>query len=275
MGDTLFILDRSLRKILGYNSYQDAIYEKFIPVNASIFYKQGNAILYFMNNVADNSDYNFLLYQNDTLVQESIKIKSGFEKFQHASKSGLSSDFNSGFIFPVPFSQDVVFFNKDLRFNKKINFDFGSYSIQELDFLRLHSLSREEYQDFIKENYLVENISSFTKLGHYYFMSIYQTNKSLHFIFLDEKMNVKGQVNNFENDLDDMRIRNIPWTVSDENLVFKINSVDFYNDYVEKFSGKKVEILPGNVHEFFQNNQEKLKDDQTVLVSLKLRDDLK
>jgi len=105
-------------------------------------------------------------------------------------------------------------------------------------------------------------------------MSIYQSNKSLHFIFLDEKMNVKRQVRNFENDIDYMKIRNIPWTVFENNLVFKINSVDFYNDYIAKFSGQKVTIEEGSIHEFFQNHQEKLKDDQNVLVSLTLRDDL-
>jgi hypothetical protein len=105
-------------------------------------------------------------------------------------------------------------------------------------------------------------------------MSIYQTNKSLHFIFLDKEMNVTRQINKFENDIDQMKIRNIPWTVFEDNLVFKINSVDFYNDYIAKFSGQRVSAEEGNVHEFFQNHQEKLKDDQTVLVSLTLRDDL-
>jgi hypothetical protein len=50
--------------------------------------------------------------------------------------------------------------------------------------------------------------------------------------------------------------------------------VDFYNDYLAKFSGQQVSVKEGNVHEFFQNHQEKLKDDQTVLVSLTLRKDL-
>jgi hypothetical protein len=104
-------------------------------------------------------------------------------------------------------------------------------------------------------------------------MSISQTNKNLHFIFLDKEMNVKSQVNNFENDIDQMKIRNIPWTVFENNLIFKINSVDFYNDYIAKFSEQKVSIEEGSIHEFFHINQEKLKDDQTVLVSLKLRED--
>jgi hypothetical protein len=274
VGDTLFILDRSLRKILGYNSEQQVVHEEFIPVNASSFHKQGNRILYFMNNVSDKSDYNFLLFKEGNLVQESVKIRTGFEKFQHSSKNGLSQDFNSGFLFPIPFSQEVVFFKNDLSFNKKVIFDFGSYSVKELDFIRLHNSSRSEFYDFVKENNLVENISTFTKLGDMYFLSLYQTSKTLHFIFLNKEMSVKSQVTNFENDIDQMKIRNIPWTVFEDNLIFKINSVDFYNDYLAKFSGQQVSVKEGNVHEFFQNHQEKLKDDQTVLVSLTLRKDL-
>jgi hypothetical protein len=273
VGDTLFILDRSLRKILGYNSEQQVVYEEFIPVNASIFHKQGDRILFFMNNISDKSESNFLLFQEGALIQESIKIRDGFEKFQHGAKNGLNPDFKSGYLFPIPFSQQVVFFKNDLSFHKKVTFDFGSYSVKDLDFLRLHNSSRSEFYDFIKENNLVENISTFTKLGESYFMSISQTNKNLHFIFLDKEMNVKSQVNNFENDIDQMKIRNIPWTVFENNLIFKINSVDFYNDYIAKFSEQKVSIEEGSIHEFFQLNQEKLKDDQTVLVSLKLRED--
>jgi hypothetical protein len=274
VGDTLFILDRSLRKIIGYNLEQQVVYEKSIPVNALLFRKQGDKILFYMNNIRDKSDNNFLLYQKDSLIQQSEKIKIGFEKFQYGSKNGLSSDFNSGYLFPIPFSRDVVFFNKDLNYNKKITFDFGLYSINDLDFIRLNSLDGSAYYDFIKDNNLVENISTFIQFGEYYFMSIYQTNKSLHFIFLDKEMNVTRQINKFENDIDQMKIRNIPWTVFEDNLVFKINSVDFYNDYIAKFSGQRVSAEEGNVHEFFQNHQEKLKDDQTVLVSLTLRDDL-
>lgn len=274
VGDTLFILDRSLRKIIGYNSEQQVVYEKSIPANASIFHKQGDRILFFMNNEKDKSDNNFLLYQGDRLVQESVNIKPGFEKFQYAAKNGLSSDFNSGYVFPIPFSLDVAFFNKDLNYTKKITFDFGRYSIKDLDFIRFNNIGGSALYDFIKENNLVENISTFTKLGDLYFMAIYQSNKSLHFIFLDEKMNIKRQVRNFENDIDYMKIRNIPWSVFENNIVFKINSVEFYNDYIAKFSGQKVTIEKGNIHEFFQNHQEKLKDDQNVLVSLNFRDDL-
>lgn len=274
VNDTLYILDRSLRKILTYNSEMQVVNEKPIPVNASIFHKHDNRMLFFMNNENDNSNHNFLLFQEDDLIEKSIEIRPGFEKFKHGSKNGLSPDFNSGYIFPIPFSQDVAFFHKDLSFHKKVTFDFGRYSVKESDFIRLHNSGRSDYYDFIKENNLVENISIFTKLGNYYFMSIYQTNKKLHFIFLDKNMEIISQVNNFDNDIDLMKIRNVPWTVFEKNLTFKINSIDFYNDYLAKFSGQNVTIETGSIHEFFQKNQEKLKDDQTVLVSLTLKDSL-
>jgi hypothetical protein len=57
VGDTLFILDRSLRKILGYNSEQQVVYEEFIPVNASIFHKQGDRILFLLHHRTESSTF--------------------------------------------------------------------------------------------------------------------------------------------------------------------------------------------------------------------------
>ena len=95
-----------------------------------------------------------------------------------------------------------------------------------------------------------------------------------HFLMLDRNMNVFYQCIDPKNDLDEMTIGGVPWTYHENKIYFIVNSNTFYNQYIQKFSGQNVEIKPGNVHDFFQKNQEKLKDDQTVMVSLELREDL-
>ncbi|MCE7057466.1 6-bladed beta-propeller [Algoriphagus sp. AGSA1] len=272
--DSLLILDRSLRKIIVYDSKQLLIEEEKIPKNASQFTEKDGKTLFFMNNIKDRSDYNFLLFEGATLLGEFVKIKQDFEKFQFGGRNGFISGFDNEIIFTLPYSRQVIFFDGELNFKQVLKFDLGSWGVNELDFIRLNSVDRETYQKFIRENQLVENISMFTPLGDFYFMSLYQYSQGIHFILLDREFNIVSQISNFENDIDEMRIRNIPWTFDKECIVFSINSIDFYNDYVKKFTGKQVEIETGNIHDFFQANKEELMNDQTVLVSLKLRNDL-
>ncbi|WP_192347371.1 6-bladed beta-propeller [Algoriphagus sp. Y33] len=272
--DTLLILDRSLRKIVSFDTVQSLLTEEKIPKNASSFIARSGRTLFFMNNIRDGSDYNFLVFEGKELIEEAIEIRLGFDKFQFGVRNGFSPGFEGGFVFPIPYTSQVVFFDEKLKFKQRLEFDLGLQGVNELDFIRLNSVDRDTYQNFIRENQLVEHISMFTALGDLYFMSLYQYNKGIHFILLDKEFNILSQVSGFENDIDEMRIRNIPWTYYNDQVIYSINSIDFYNDYANKFAGEKVEIEPDNIHDFFQKNKEELMNDQTVLVSLKLRNDL-
>ena len=62
-----------------------------------------------------------------------------------------------------------------------------------------------------------------------------------------------------------------PWTGKDDHLIFRYNSSDFLNDYVDLYGDKKVKIMKGSIHEFFQMNKQRLKEDTWVLVKLKIK----
>lgn len=272
--DTLFVLDRSLRKLIGFNLRGQVNFEKKVPVNASLFYKKRDKTLFFMNNQPDQGTTNFQLYEQDKKIEESVEIRPGFEKFKLGARNGLLSDFDSGYSFPIPFSSEIAFFDKKLRFEKTVYFDFGPHSMNDLDYLRFSSLGMNEYQTYLREKNKVADISLFSKLGNYYFLSVVQAGGHLHIILMDKKFTILHQTNQLSNDFDEMPIRNIPWTASGDTIYIFINSVSFYNEYLSKFSGQKVAPLDGTIHDFFQKNQHKLKDDHTVLLAIKLKDKL-
>ena len=62
-----------------------------------------------------------------------------------------------------------------------------------------------------------------------------------------------------------------PWTGTDDHLVFRFHSSNFFNKYVELYGNKKIKIMKGNIHAFFQMNKQRLKEDTWVLVKLKFK----
>jgi len=62
-----------------------------------------------------------------------------------------------------------------------------------------------------------------------------------------------------------------PWTGTDDYLIFRFHSSEFFNKYLELYGDKKVKIMKGNIHEFFQMNKNSLKKDKWVLVKLKIK----
>ncbi len=89
--------------------------------------------------------------------------------------------------------------------------------------------------------------------------------------FLGDDFKVISQSNKIKNDIDGMKIRNIPWTSTGEHLVFKINSNDFLNDYHSKFDKTKKEFPKASIHDFISKNSHLLDQDKTVLVLLKVK----
>lgn len=268
------ILDRALGKAVTYGPFQYLIDEEKINKNIPMFEKRGNRMLYFMNNMRDGTDFNFLLYENEQVIEEWERIRPGFEKAQYGDNNGFNQDFDGGLVFPIPYSTEVLFFDSLLYLTQKVTFNIGDALVDKKDFVRLNNISRDAYQQFIREKELVEGISLFTKLGPYYFLSLQQYNQGVHLVFMNKDFEVIFQSKGLENDLDQMLIRGIPWTYDEDKLIFLINSVYFYNDYIKTFSGKKVIVKPDNVHDFFEKNQNLLKEDRYVLISLKVKNQI-
>lgn len=195
-----------------------------------------------------------------------IGTKDGFMKDQGDEKV----------FFNIPYSYEIAQFSMEADIQRKIEFDFGRYGISHDD--RFRFAESRKLDEYLSENSLIKDIHSFFPLQNHFFMYLYQQNPNRkpihHFIVLDRDFKISHQSVNPINDLDQMLIGGVPWTYHKDKIYFIVNSVNFYNTYVSTFSGKQVEIKSGNVHEFFQKNKEKLKNDKTVLVSLRLKDDL-
>jgi hypothetical protein len=237
------------------------------------------------------NDYRILYTGLDKLNQGKIFIKQSLSNptdttalyhfpkeyywFGINSKDGFMKDQSSEKVyFTIPYSYEIAKFGEKADLEGKLEFDLGKYGISHEE---RHRLSEgRKLKNHLAQNRLVNDIHSFFPLKSHFFMYLYQPDPSgkptHHFLVLDREM--KGSYQSIDpiNDLDEMIIGGVPWTYNGNKIYIIVNSVNFYNTYVKKFSGNKVEIKPGNVHDFFQKNQEKLKDDQTVLVSLTLKD---
>ena len=76
-----------------------------------------------------------------------------------------------------------------------------------------------------------------------------------------------------ENDLDGMDIRILPWTYSEEHLIFQISSSAFYEEYKRSFPENQPRSTGENdVHDFVYRNIENLSEDKYVLINLKVKD---
>jgi hypothetical protein len=271
--DSIFIYDRFLGKILHYNLEGAFIKESKAINQGTGFIKNDDRILFYMDNRKDLSKHNFLLYENLFNIEKNILIRKGFEKeSQLLSNSFSISTLDSGIYFNIPFSYEVAFFDPNLEFKKKLKFNFGKYEISdEFRSSFYGSRDRSEFEELKKEKSLVENLSGFFHIGSFYTLSIQQGGQKLHQIFLDRDFNVVYQSDQMVNDLDEMPIKGIPWTSTSERTVILMNSINFYNTYNNTFSGKTIKIKNNNIHYFFDVNKEKLKEDKTVLILLKLK----
>jgi hypothetical protein len=274
--DSIFIFDRFLDKILQYNLEGKFIKEsKAINQGTGFLKKEGKTLMY-MDNRLDLSPYNFLLFEKTSRIEQNIPIRKGFETESQLLSNGFSlSPFDSGIYFNIPFTYEVAFFDPNLNFKRKLKFNLGKYEISdEFRSSFFGSRDRSKFDNIRKEKSLVENLSGFFDLGSYYALSIQQGGNKLHYFFLDRDFKVVYQFDQLINDIDGMTIKGIPWTSSNDQIVILINSISFYNNYLEVFSGKNITLQNKNVHSFFDSKKEKLKEDKTVLILLKVKKEI-
>jgi len=69
-------------------------------------------------------------------------------------------------------------------------------------------------------------------------------------------------MNEFESDIDGSLIRMRVWNQTSSQIVYRIDSIQFFNDYVETLSDLQVEISEGNIHDLFAKNSGKLKEEK-------------
>lgn len=174
-------------------------------------------------------------------------------------------------IFKEEYTSQVFRFNTNSNLKDSLSFDFGKYNLDWETKVRLAKDSGLQKQYF-EENKKVRRISSFFSMPSGYFLSASYDYKNPHWVLLDSNLQVKKIVAGIENDIDEMPLKQRTWTYYENFIIYQLDSRTFFNDYVTTFQGQKVDLINSKVHKFFDINKEKLKEEKTVLVKLKLKD---
>jgi hypothetical protein len=217
-----------------------------------------------------NEGFNFLVKSKDDIVERKVEIKDGMSGIRMAVKdSFLKNKFKNEILLNIPFSYEIAFFDTLGKFRNSIEFDLKDSGI-DLE-KRIKLMKGKIDYSIVKDEKLTEMVASFFPFENQYFAFFERGGNEYHYVFMNDDFKVNSQSNRIKNDIDGMKIRNIPWTSTGEHLVFKINSNDFLNDYRSKFDKTENEFSNGSIHEFISKNLHLLDQDKTVLVLLKIK----
>ncbi len=193
------------------------------------------------------------------------------ESYSSASVVGFIQDLTTRNIYFKEENSYLIHSFDSLGFySRSINFDFGlnNYPLQKrVDFMR----KGKAEQEYLRDHPVVARLSNFFVFRNRFFLAVNHSPRKRFWIFLDKEFNPTAIIDQFENDLDGSLIKMRTWTQTADQIVYQINSRQFFNDYVETFNDQEVEIKPGNIHDFFSKNREKLKEEKHVLVFLKMK----
>ncbi|UJP66514.1 6-bladed beta-propeller [Mongoliitalea daihaiensis] len=272
MDDRVIIFDDSILKIIEFDLQGEFINEFRCKRGFQKLYKGSDFLLGFTSYSADFGGYNFVRSTIDADEQE------GFLKFPDEKQrvgnfdthvSFISSIYSPNLYFNVTFSTQVAQFDKiSGRLSSVIDFNFGKYSIPDSFF----KLERQELYRLQEENNLVREIGSFFPFKDFYFVCVSQgMGKKKHYILLDKNKKPIFHKYNLTNDLDGMKMLGSPWSFSANEVIHMIDSRDFLSEYKQTFAGKDTSNSPDGIHQFVQENEDKLIDDYHVLVLYKLK----
>ena len=269
--DRIFIQDTHLQKQLEFDRNGKFIKEIKNRYQNTNFYVGEDYSIYFLSYQTDFQGYNFIRRNNLNGKEEHFyKIEKPLEDIVRIDNLNGIKEMESKDLlyFSMPHATKVVFIDKFSGLLKNTYFfDFGKYNLddEKRGFDEGHQL-----RDLVRDRRLVSRINLFHPYLDKYLLFVRQGLDQRHYIIMDQDFNIINQWKNIENDIDGMSYV-FPWTGTDDHLVFIYNSTDFFNDYVNLYGDKKVKIMKGNIHEFFQMNKQRLKEDTWVLVKLKIK----
>ncbi|MCH6236150.1 6-bladed beta-propeller [Cognataquiflexum rubidum] len=268
--DTLLISDARQNKILAFSHEGEHLFTEKSPYRLSDVFYTPNFQLYHLNNAPESQDRsNFIRISPDTTIGW-YPIRTGYENYMFRTIHGFYTDpFSRDILFNVPLSYDVILFDYKGHFRKILQFDFKQGAIS--DDLRLRIKEIPNRNEFMKEQKLVEFLHCFFPFSDQYFLGFNRRGDGNYFIFLDKNFKIKSQISRFVNDLDGMEIRNIPWTFTEDEIVYMIPSLDFYDDFKKSEDNILKIDAEAPILDFVKRNKSRLEDDRYVLVVLKVK----
>jgi len=268
--DLIYIQDTYLKKNLRFTREGNFLEETRNEMNNTSFYVGNYFTYYFMNYNPEFEGFNLVRHNHTTLSYDGFldipKEVENLTKYD-ARNIFVYDDLNKDAYFIMPLSTDLVNFDKrEGGINSIIRFNFGIYDIQDSQ----RKLKRSERNNEIKNNNLVEDVDLFFRTDKEYFIHFRQGGSKSHFVFFDQDFNITYHASSLVNDIDGFDLV-VPWTYADNHLIYRMNSIDFYNNYVKTYNGKSVKQEPGSIHEFYQTNKSKFLEEKWVLIKLRVK----
>ncbi|MCH6201495.1 6-bladed beta-propeller [Aquiflexum sp. LQ15W] len=268
--DQILIKDNRLMKIIAFDFDGNFKFEMKEDLPSYNFYLSEEFTTHFMNNDLSGEGFNFLVKTKGNVIDKQVKIKEGMVGNKMAVSTGFKkNNFKNEVVFTIPFSYEIALFDTLGKYKKTIEFDLKDTGI-DLD-KRVELMNGALDYTIVKEEGLTEMITSFYPFDRQYFAFFERGGNEFNYVFLDENFKVTSQSNSLKNDIDGMTIRNVPWTSTNEHLVFQINSNEFLDDYNKKFDKAEKKFPNASIHEFISKNSHLLDQDKTVLVLLKVK----
>jgi hypothetical protein len=272
-GDLIRIHNHYLKKYLIYNFEGSLVEEgKLEEVGDRSFVGKDFSLFQFQKGY-DQEKNTIIRKSNDNEVHGFLPLREGFENFYKFNNiQGIQYDpFRNSFYITDLNSYEIPILDGDGFLKGKLDFDFGKNNF-ELN--KRISMAEKPYEvnTLVKDNRIVRNIHSFFPFKNKILVNFFEGIRTSHFLFLDDDFEIIYHVNELENDFDGMKVYLRSWAYSENEVIYQMESRQFFNDYVETFNEKAVTVKKGDVHDFFRVNKEKLKDEKYVLVLLKVKE---
>lgn len=267
--ESVFILDFYLNKIIQFDFSGKFIQEtKHQPDNNSLYLGPGYKLLYMGYN-PEQERFNFIR-ENESGSEGLVEFEKEKDNIGNLnSHIGFMDDLHGDFVYyNIPYSTKVAVFDReDGSLSKTLHFDFGIYNADT-------RILKEEYETQVEvqsQRNLVLYLLAFFPFENRFLTMFHQGDDHLHFVQLDKDLVVKSQIVDPENDLDQLSIYKIPWSFTEDEVVYLSRTSNFYNDYINVFANKKVQLGKKDVHGFFNEYHDKLKDDNWMLIKLRVK----
>lgn len=272
--DHIYVLDGSLRKILKFDfegKVKDEIRIEFHPYN---FFINESGILYYFGN-RPSFEYQSVVSVKNGSIDGLKEIQKDLEGLNYSSVYGFQYDnYDRNVLLKLDTSYEVLIFDEQLNKERELKFDFGRYNFP--DEKRKEFFMGYERYAYLMENQMIEMIFSFIPLKSHYLMIVNQTGKPAKTIFIDKKLDDIEVIDKMINDMDGFQANFSPVFQKNGNLIQVKGSRNFYNEYLENFSGKSIDTAlirdPKSIHHFFNKHKEKLKGDHYVIIKNRIKE---
>jgi hypothetical protein len=262
-----------LKKYLIFNLEGELIEEGKLDEIADRSYIGKDFSLFQFQKGEGPEKYTIIRKGKENEVDGFVPLKQGNEDFlRYNNIQGFQYDpFRDSFYLTSMNTYEIPLMDGDGFLKQKLNFDFGKNNFETKRRIQFTKDPNGE-NTYLIENKIVQSINSFFPFKNKIFVHFFSGIRNSHFLFLDNNFEIIYHVNELENDFDGMKLKMWSWAYSENEIVYALDSKQLYNDYVETFNDKKVTVKKGDIHDFFRNNKEKLKEEKYVLVVMKVKE---